>query len=57
LYAAVIKTMDQPEVKKRLADGAVEIVTSGSPAEFGKLIERETQRWEKVIREANVVAD
>jgi tripartite-type tricarboxylate transporter receptor subunit TctC len=57
LYAAVMKTMEQPEVRKRLADGAVEIVTSASPAEFGKLIARETQRWEKVIKEANIVAD
>jgi tripartite-type tricarboxylate transporter receptor subunit TctC len=57
LYAALKKAMEQPDLKKRLADGAVEIVTSASPAEFGKLIAQETQRWEKVIKEANVVAD
>lgn len=57
LYAALMKAMEQPDLKKRLADGAVEIVTSASPAEFGKLIAQETQRWEKVIKEANVVAD
>ena len=57
LYAALIKTMDQPEVKKRFANGGVEIVTSAASGDFAKLIERETARWEKVIKDANVVAD
>jgi tripartite-type tricarboxylate transporter receptor subunit TctC len=57
LYATVIKAMEQPELKKRLADGAVEIVTSTSSAEFARFIAQETQRWEKVIKEGNVVAD
>jgi tripartite-type tricarboxylate transporter receptor subunit TctC len=57
LYAALIKTMDQPEVKKRFADGGVEIVTSAAQGDFAKLIERETARWDKVIKEANIVAD
>jgi tripartite-type tricarboxylate transporter receptor subunit TctC len=49
--------MELPEVKKRFADAGVEIVTSASPAEFAKLIERETARWGKVIKDANIVAD
>ena len=57
LYATLMKAMEQPDLKKRLADAAVEIVTSSSPADFGKFIAQETQRWEKVIKEANVVAD
>ncbi len=49
--------MEQPEVKKRFADGGVEIITSAAPADFAKLIERETARWDKVIKDANIVAD
>ena len=42
-----------PKFKARLADlgGAV---LAGSPAEFGKLISDETEKWAKVIRAANI---
>ena len=42
-----------PKVKARLADldGAV---LGGSPADFGKLIAEETEKWRKVIRLANI---
>jgi len=30
------------------------MVLAGSPADFGKLIADETQRWAKVIRAANI---
>jgi hypothetical protein len=32
-------------------------VLSGSPADFGKLIADETERWGKVVRAANIRAD
>jgi hypothetical protein len=42
-------------MKARLADlGGTVIV--GSPADFGKLIAEETEKWAKVIRAANVKA-
>jgi tripartite-type tricarboxylate transporter receptor subunit TctC len=42
-----------PKIKARLADlGAIGI--PGSPAEFGKLIAAETEKWGKVIRAANI---
>jgi tripartite-type tricarboxylate transporter receptor subunit TctC len=42
-----------PKLKTRLADlGGT--VLSGSPADFGKLIADETEKWGKVIRTANV---
>jgi tripartite-type tricarboxylate transporter receptor subunit TctC len=45
-----------PNLKARLADlGGT--VLSGSPAEFGKLIADETEKWGKVIRMANIKAD
>ena len=42
-----------PKLKARLADlGGT--VLAGSPAEFGKLIADETEKWGKVIRAANI---
>ena len=43
-------------MKARLAEigGAV---LPGSPAEFGKLIAAETEKWGKVIRSADIKAD
>jgi tripartite-type tricarboxylate transporter receptor subunit TctC len=42
-----------PQIKARLADlGGT--VLPGSPADFGKLIADETEKWGKVIRAANI---
>jgi tripartite-type tricarboxylate transporter receptor subunit TctC len=42
-----------PNMKARLADfGGAPLV--GSPADFGKLIAEETEKWGKVIRAANI---
>ena len=45
--------LDDPKIKARLADlGGTAL--AGSPAEFGKLIADETEKWGKVIRAANI---
>jgi tripartite-type tricarboxylate transporter receptor subunit TctC len=45
-----------PNMKTRLADlGGTVLV--GSPADFGKLIADETEKWGKVIRALNIKAD
>jgi tripartite-type tricarboxylate transporter receptor subunit TctC len=45
-----------PKMKARLADlGGT--VLAGSPADFGKLIADDTEKWAKVIRAANIKAD
>jgi tripartite-type tricarboxylate transporter receptor subunit TctC len=45
-----------PTLKARLLDwGSVVLV--GSPADFGKLIADETEKWAKVIRAANIKAE
>jgi len=45
-----------PAMKARLADlGGVTI--AGSPADFGKLIADETEKWAKVIKSANIKAE
>jgi len=45
-----------PTIKARLAEQG-STTLAGSPAEFGKLIADETEKWGKVIRSANIKAD
>jgi tripartite-type tricarboxylate transporter receptor subunit TctC len=45
-----------PKIKGRLADQG-STVLAGSPADFGKLIAEETEKWGKVIRAAHIKAD
>ena len=45
-----------PKIKARLEDlGAT--VLPGTPADFGKLIAEETEKWGKVVRAANIKPD
>jgi tripartite-type tricarboxylate transporter receptor subunit TctC len=62
--AEVVETLNQEinaaladhKIKARLADlGSTALV--GSPADFGKLIADETEKWGKVIRAANIKAE
>jgi tripartite-type tricarboxylate transporter receptor subunit TctC len=45
-----------PKLKVRFADLGGTVI-AGSPADFGKLIADETEKWGKVIRVANIKAD
>jgi tripartite-type tricarboxylate transporter receptor subunit TctC len=48
--------LSDPKIKARLADlGGTALV--GSPADFGKLISDETEKWAKVIKFAGIKAD
>ena len=42
-----------PKIKARLADLGGTLL-AGSPADFGKLIADETEKWGKVVRTANI---
>ncbi len=57
LFAAVGKTMSDPEVGQRLATGSAEIITSKSPEEFAKFVKAETDLWVKVIKDIGVVGE
>ena len=48
--------LSDPGMKMRLAELGGTIV-SGSPADFGKLVADETEKWGKVIRSANIKAE
>ena len=53
LNAEINAALADPKVKARFADlGGT--VLPGSPADFGKLIRDETEKWAKVIRAANI---
>jgi tripartite-type tricarboxylate transporter receptor subunit TctC len=46
----------EPDIKARLADlGAAPL--AGSPADFGRFIAAEAEKWSKVIRAANIKVD
>jgi hypothetical protein len=50
---AAFAALADPKIKAQLADlGATAL--SLSPADFGKLIAEETEKWGKVIRAANI---
>ena len=56
LNKEVNAALADPKIKARLADlGGIAI--AGSPADFGKLIADETEKWGKVVRAANIKAD
>ena len=49
--------LSDPKIKARLADDLGGVVLALSPADFGKLIAEETDKWGKVIRAANIKAE
>jgi tripartite-type tricarboxylate transporter receptor subunit TctC len=53
LNGEVNSALTDPKIKARVADIGG-IIHGGSPAEFGKLIADDTEKWAKVIREAKV---
>ena len=56
LNKEVNAALADPTMRARLADlGGTPL--PGSPAQFGKLIAEETEKWAKVIRAANIKAE
>ena len=53
LNSEIQRALDDAKIKARLTDLGVTRV-SGSPADFGKFIADETEKWGKVIRAANI---
>jgi len=47
------KTLSEPSIRKQLSDQGVDIV-SGSAQAFGQMIQFETDKWAKLIKQANI---
>jgi tripartite-type tricarboxylate transporter receptor subunit TctC len=45
-----------PKMKSQLEDLSLRVI-SGTPADFGKLIADDTEKWAKVVRFAGIKAD
>ena len=54
LVAEINKAIQVPEVKKHLNTAGIEPVGSSSHQEFAKFVREETERWAKIIKDANI---
>jgi tripartite-type tricarboxylate transporter receptor subunit TctC len=57
LYPMLLQVMETPDVRKRLADGGVEVVTSKSSEAFATFLRAETERWAQVVKESGATVD
>ena len=57
LHAALLATMESPEIKQRYASGGVNVVTSKTPEDFASFVASETANWGKVAKESGATID
>ena len=57
LHSAVIRTMDDPEVVKRLGAGGVQVVTSKSPEDFASFTKTQTEFWARIVKQTGAAAE
>jgi tripartite-type tricarboxylate transporter receptor subunit TctC len=57
LHAALLATMDSPEIKQRFAGGGVDVMTSKTTDDFAAFVATETARWGKVAKESGATID
>jgi tripartite-type tricarboxylate transporter receptor subunit TctC len=46
--------INTPEMKEKIAADAAEIALPNTPAEFRKMLAREIQMWEKIVRSSGI---
>lgn len=56
LHAALVETLQEEDVKKRIADLGARVVGS-TPAQFADYLKKEDTRWGEVVRKGNIKAD
>jgi tripartite-type tricarboxylate transporter receptor subunit TctC len=54
LHAALNATLAVPETKRRLIDEGVEIEASPTPADYGRFLVEDRERWIDVVKRANL---
>jgi tripartite-type tricarboxylate transporter receptor subunit TctC len=57
LHGILLQVMETPDVKKRLGDSGVDVVTSKSPEEFAAFLRAETDKWAQVVKESGATAE
>jgi tripartite-type tricarboxylate transporter receptor subunit TctC len=57
LYTVMIRTMEDPEVARRMANGGADIVTSASPEAFAKFLRDQTAFWAKIVKAVGATAE
>jgi len=57
LYTVMIRTMEDTEVVKRMANGGADVVTSKSPGEFAAFLENQTAFWAKIVKDVGATAE
>ena len=57
LYGALMKTLNDPEVARRLNLGGAEVVTSKSREEFAQFMKTQTAFWAKIIKDIGVTTE
>lgn len=53
LHATLVKTVSLPEIRARLAEATIE-ATPTTQEEFAAFIQAETERWTRVVKDANI---
>jgi tripartite-type tricarboxylate transporter receptor subunit TctC len=53
VHGEVVKVLNAPELKSRLAAQGIELVTN-SPADFARFVREDNARWGKLIKEAGI---
>ncbi|MEW6333497.1 MAG: tripartite tricarboxylate transporter substrate binding protein [Thermodesulfobacteriota bacterium] len=56
LHAAVLRAMQDPEVKRHFGNEGADITPSRTPEEFGSLIRSDLAKWVKVVKEGGIQA-
>ena len=57
LHTAVLRTMQDPDIKKRFLDDGAEITLSATPEDFGNMVRGEVTKWARVVKEARIQAE
>ena len=57
LYTILQQVMETPDVRKRLGESGVDVVTSKSPEEFAAFLRAETEKWAQVVKESGATVE
>lgn len=57
LNAAMVQTLETPEVKQKFATGGAVATSSKTPDAFGEFLAAESRRWSRVAKESGAKAD